>query len=151
MTHALALRLAQEGDLAELMRLYASLESDPAAVLPEAAARARFASILQQPGYRIFLACDPLDGAVVGTYTLLLIDNLAHRGAPSAVVENVVVDSRHTRRGIGRQMMAHAIAQARAAGCYKLALSSNSRRASAHAFYRSLGFAQHGLSFLIEP
>lgn len=53
-------------------------------------------------------------------------------------------------QGIGRQMMAHAVQQARAAGCYKLALSSNAKRVAAHAFYESLGFAQHGLSFVIE-
>ena len=47
-------------------------------------------------------------------------------------------------------MMAHAVQQARAAGCYKLALSSNAKRVAAHAFYESLGFAQHGLSFVIE-
>jgi GNAT superfamily N-acetyltransferase len=46
--------------------------------------------------------------------------------------------------------MAHAIEQARAAGCYKLALSSNAKRQAAHAFYESLGFQRHGLSFVIE-
>ncbi|MBV1733821.1 MAG: GNAT family N-acetyltransferase, partial [Hydrogenophaga sp.] len=53
-------------------------------------------------------------------------------------------------KGIGRQLMAHAIEQARAAGCYKLALSSNAKRQAAHAFYESLGFQRHGLSFVIE-
>jgi len=47
-------------------------------------------------------------------------------------------------------MMAHAMQQARDAGCYKLALSSNVCRKDAHAFYESLGFAQHGLSFVVE-
>jgi GNAT superfamily N-acetyltransferase len=47
-------------------------------------------------------------------------------------------------------MMTHAMAQAQQAGCYKLALSSNHERKDAHAFYASLGFAQHGLSFVIE-
>jgi GNAT superfamily N-acetyltransferase len=70
---------------------------------------------------------------------------------PSAVVEDVVVASAFQGRGIGRQLMDHAKEQAKSAGCYKLALSSNRKRHAAHAFYESLGFDQHGLSFVIEP
>ena len=77
--------------------------------------------------------------------------NLAHRGAPSAIAEDVVVDSACQGQGIGRQMMAHALQLAKEAGCYKLALSSNRKRKDAHAFYESLGFQQHGLSFVMEP
>ncbi len=138
-------------DVPCLLTLYASLDQDPAAALPLASARERFLRLQAWPGYRIFLARDPATDRVVGTYTLLVIEHLAHGGTPSAVVENVVVDPGCQRQGIGRRMMAHAVQQARAAGCYKLALSSNSRRAQAHAFYRSLGFSQHGISFLIEP
>ena len=36
----------------------------------------------------------------------------------------------------------------RRAGCYKLALSSNLKRADAHRFYDSLGFERHGFSFV---
>jgi predicted GNAT family acetyltransferase len=39
----------------------------------------------------------------------------------------------------------------REAGCYKMALSSNVKRAAAHAFYESLGFERHGYSFVIRP
>jgi len=39
---------------------------------------------------------------------------------------------------------------AREAGCYKLVLSSNQKRARAHAVYESLGFQRHGFSFSIE-
>lgn len=39
----------------------------------------------------------------------------------------------------------------REASCYKLALSTNRKRDAAHDFYKSLGFAQHRLSFLVEP
>jgi hypothetical protein len=35
-------------------------------------------------------------------------------------------------------------------GCYKMTLSSNLKRESAHAFYDSLGFKKHGFSFLVE-
>jgi GNAT superfamily N-acetyltransferase len=89
------------------------------------------------------------EGTTVGTFALLIMDNLAHLGAPSAIVEDVCVDDQHRGRGIGRAMMTFAVEHARARGCYKLALSSNSARPDAHAFYRALGFQQHGLSFVV--
>ena len=114
-------------------------------------AQAGWAQFARYPSYRLWVACDTAQhGAVVGTYALLVMHNLAHRGTPSAIVEDVVVAPDQQGRGIGRQMMAHAMQQARDAGCYKLALSSNARRKGAHAFYESLGFAQHGLSFVVE-
>ena len=48
-------------------------------------------------------------------------------------------------------MMEHARGECRIAGCYKLALSSNERRRDAHAFYETLGFERHGVSFAIKP
>ena len=47
-------------------------------------------------------------------------------------------------------MMTYAINRAREAGSYKLTLSSNLARAGAHAFYRALGFEQHGVSFHVR-
>ena len=81
------------------------------------------------------------------------MDNLGHLGAPSAIVEDVVVDPAQHGHGIGRAMMRFAIERAQQAGCYKLVLSSNAARERAHAFYESLGFERHGYSFRIalEP
>jgi GNAT superfamily N-acetyltransferase len=78
------------------------------------------------------------------------MDNLGHGGTPSAVVEDVAVSPAWQGQGIGKRMMHFALAQARTAGCYKMALSSNLRRTSAHAFYESLGFRKHGYSFVME-
>ena len=83
-------------------------------------------------------------------HSLLVMDNLAHMGTPSAVVEDVCVDEQLQGQGIGKAMMHFALAFARKRGCYKLALSSNASRERAHAFYRSLGFEQHGLSFHVQ-
>ena len=145
------LREARQADLESVLALYAAIEDSPADVLTLEEAQAVWAQFARYPSYRLWVACDPAQhGAVVGTYALLVMHNLAHRGTPSAIVEDVVVAQDQQGRGIGRQMMAHAMQQARDAGCYKLALSSNARRKGAHAFYESLGFAQHGLSFVIE-
>lgn len=102
------------------------------------------------PEYAVYVATAVNDGSVVGTFALLVMDNLAHGGAPSAVVEDVCVDEGLRGQGIGRAMMRFAMEFARERGCYKLTLSSNSARADAHAFYRSLGFEQHGVSFHVQ-
>lgn len=146
----IVMRQAQADDLPAVLALYAQPGLDDGCVLSEEQARELFAEFARYPSYRLFVACDERDDSVVGSYALLVMHNLAHRGMPSAIVEDVVVAPDRQGQGIGRQMMAHAVAQARAAGCYKLALSSNRKRQAAHAFYESLGFAQHGLSFVIE-
>ncbi len=148
---SITIREASEADLEDILALYESIEENPQLVLSPEEARAMLAQFSRYPSYRLWVACDTASrGAVVGSYALLVMHNLAHRGAPSAIAEDVVVAAGRQGQGIGRQMMAHAVQQARDAGCYKLALSSNAKRVAAHAFYESLGFARHGLSFVIE-
>ena len=146
---SLVIRQADTADLPAVLTLYAQLDFNNGSVLSEQAAQQIFAEFARYPSYRLFVASE--GSVVVGSYALLVMHNLAHGGAPSAVVEDVVVASVQQGRGIGRQLMTHAKDQARAAACYKLALSSNRQRHAAHAFYESLGFDQHGLSFVIEP
>jgi GNAT superfamily N-acetyltransferase len=145
---ALQMRQATSVDLPEVLALYAQPGMDDV-TLSLAQAEATLAEFARYPNYRLFVACEA-DGSIVGTYALLIMHNLAHQGTPSALVEDVVVMAGRQGQGIGRQMMQHAMDEARQAACYKLALSSNRKRVAAHAFYESLGFAQHGLSFLIE-
>lgn len=142
------IRPATTADLPGILALYAQPGLDQA-VLPHAEAQRIFDRFARYPDYTLHVA--ELNGGVVGSFALLIMDNLAHLGAPSAVVEDVAVDPAHQGRGIGRAMMAHAISVARDKGCYKLALSSNLERAKAHAFYDSLGFERHGYSFLVHP
>lgn len=160
----LTIREATQDDLPAVLALYAQPSMDNGPVLTLAEATGLWAQFRHYPSYRLWVACredtdhgkandnshtSPNAVAVVGTYALLIMHNLAHRGTPSAIVEDVVVREGLQGQGIGRQMMQHAQSQAGAAGCYKLVLSSNQKRESAHAFYESLGFQRHGLSFVI--
>jgi GNAT superfamily N-acetyltransferase len=145
----LAIREAKNSDLQTVLALYAQPGLDDGKVLSVEQAERIHADFSRYPNYRLYVACE--DDAVIGSYALLIMHNLAHLGTPSAIAEDVVVTSSHRGRGIGRKMMEHAKEKAREAGCYKLALSSNRKRTAAHAFYESLGFVQHGLSFVIEP
>ena len=144
---SIVLREATKTDLPEVLGLYAQPGLDDGRVMSTAEAEAVYARFATYPHYHLYVACE--GDAVVGTYAMLVMDNLAHRGTPSAIVEDVVVAPDRQGQGIGRRMMAHAMGLARSAGCYKLALSSNRKREAAHAFYESLGFTQHGLSFSV--
>ncbi len=144
----IVIREASKRDLPAVLSLYAQPGLDDGKVLAVVDAERIFDEFSRYPNYRLFVACDGND--VVGTYALLIMHNLAHCGTPSAIAEDVVVVASHQGQGVGRFMMEHAQALAREAGCYKLALSSNRKRTGAHAFYESLGFVQHGFSFVIE-
>ena len=145
---SLTIRKATEQDLPNVLALYAEPGLDDDRVLSLSGAQAIFQRMQSYPSYALYVA--QIGDTIVGTFALLIMDNLAHLGSPSGVAEDVVVGAKWRGRGIGKDMMAFAIEQCRQAGCYKLALSSNIRRERAHEFYESLGFERHGYSFLIR-
>ena len=143
------MREAGAADLPAVLALYAQPDLDNGQVLTEEQARSVFARFSLYPDYHLYVAV--VGGEVVGTFALLIMDNLAHVGTPSGVVEDVVVSGHHQGRGIGRRMMAFARERCAARGCYKMALSSNLKRERAHQFYEDIGFEKHGYSFRINP
>src|SRR5436190_16189605 len=143
------IRLATEADLPAILRAYSESGIDAGQAFSTDEALSQFALLQQYPSYRIFVA--EIDGAIAGTYALIILDNLAKRGARAGVVEDVAVLPDRQGTGIGRAMMEHARQECRAAGCYKMTLSSNLKRDAAHRFYDALGFERHGYSFLIQP
>lgn len=142
------IREAREPDIARILELYreAGIEAQPGFTPQEA--REQLALFLSYPSFRVFVA--EVRGEVVGTYELLIMDNLAKRGKRSGVVEDVAVAPRWQGRGIGRAMMQHAQDECRRAGCYKLVLSSGLKRTGAHDFYEAMGFEKHGYSFRVD-
>ncbi len=140
-------RKAGPEDLPGLLPLYAQLGQDDGQILTHEAALAVLERIASYPDYQIRVALR--EGRVVGTYALLVMDNMAHLGAPSAVVEDVVVDQDLRGCGIGAAMMREAMVIASERGCYKIVLNSNRNRLDAHRFYEGLGFQPHGVSFFV--
>ncbi|MCL5125522.1 MAG: GNAT family N-acetyltransferase [Deltaproteobacteria bacterium] len=141
------IREATQADLLSVLSLYAQPEIDDGQILPLEQAQEIFTKIKTYPDYRIYVAS--AESKVVGTFSLLIMENLAHLGARSGVIEDVVVSPNFQRKGVGTRMVKFAIEICRHKGCYKLALSSNMKRKSAHEFYESLGFRRHGYSFLL--
>jgi GNAT superfamily N-acetyltransferase len=144
----LTLREADEQDLPAILSLYAQLGQDDGSVLALNEANGIFARFKNYPDYHLHVA---LDGKlVIGVFALLIMDNLGHLGAKSAVLEDVVVAQEVRGQGVGRRMMDYANDLCRRKGCYKMTFSSNMNREPAHRFYESLGFRKHGYSFYID-
>lgn len=57
-----------------------------------------------------------------------------------SIIEDVIVDERMRRRGIGEALVREAIVRARAAGAGGVALTSHPQREAANRLYQSLGF-----------
>ena len=141
-------RKATAADIAGVLALYAQPDLDDGKVLPLGEAVSLFEKFARYPDYTLYVA--EQDGEVVGTFALLIMDNLGHLGTPSGIVEDVVVAPARQGSGIGQQMMRFALEHCREKGCYKLVLSSNAKRVRAHAFYELLGFERHGFSFRVN-
>lgn len=141
----LTIRPASKADLPEVLRLYAqpALDDGKVVTLPEA--ERIFDRMARYPAYQVYVAV--AGDNIVGTFALLIMDNLGHLGTSSGVVEDVAVDPLIQGQGVGKTMMAYAIERCRERGCYKIVISSNFKRPKAHAFYESLGFERHGYSF----
>ena len=148
----LIFRYATEADLLTVIQLLADDEYAEArekggeSVAPEYAEA--FAAMQKMPGNRLLLA--EQDGKIVGTLQLVFLPGLSRRGTTRAFIEAVRVTSDMRGKNIGTQLMKHAIAEARAAGCKLVQLTSDKRRTRAHLFYRRLGFDQSHAGFKLE-
>jgi GNAT superfamily N-acetyltransferase len=81
-----------------------------------------------------------VDDRVVGTLQLSFIPSLTFAGGERAQIEGVRVDAAERGHGLGHQMVAWCIDEARRRGCHVLQLTTNKQRTDALRFYESLGF-----------
>jgi len=87
--------------------------------------------ILQRGGH-IFIAV--MDGRAIGTCALIFTRQGAFEVAKMAVAEE------HRGMGIGRQLLEHAVAEAKGLGAKSLSLETNTKLENAIHLYESTGF-----------
>jgi GNAT superfamily N-acetyltransferase len=98
-----------------------------------------------QEGDAVLVAEDD-GGAVVGVAVLHRMSVL-HFDRPLGYITALVTDPAKRRGGVGKRLLAAAEEWARAAGCYRLALTSAEHRTDAHGFYPACGFPLTGRRF----
>ena len=137
-----------KNDLKYVLDLYSLPDIDNGKSLQIDKAKEIFEIMSTYPSYKIYVA--KLNDIIVGTFSLIIMDNIIHFGRSTGLVESVVVHEKYRSLGIGKKMMEFAIQRCKESNCYKMSLSSNMTRERAHSFYERLGFKKHGYSFMIE-
>jgi len=139
---SISFRPATREDLAAIIALLADdalgaarerIETPPAACYVKA-----FEAIEADSNQQVIVAVQ--DGAVVGTMQLSFLPGLSRQGQWRGQIEAVRIAASQRGAGLGKQMMAWAIAQCRARGCGLVQLTSDKSRHDAHRFYDNLGF-----------
>lgn len=141
--------------MAEAVTLRAYAPADNAAVAallgelgypctPDAVA-VRMQRMQQAGGYECHVACGA--NGVCGVLQLRDGFSLEHDENFIHVLALVVAENMRGQ-GIGRALMQLAAQRAIAAGAARLLVNSGLQRTDAHAFYRSMGYAQTGLRFV---
>ena len=99
---------------------------------------AAFAVIDADPHQRLVVAEHAR--RVVGTLQLTILPGLSRRATTRALVEAVRVAGSARGSGLGTELLAWAIDEARRCGCRLIQLTTDRARTDAHRFYESLGF-----------
>lgn len=154
MKHATAgqfqLRIAGVDDAVAMAGLLAEMDGEGFAHVSDIDLT-RMTGVLQDmqayPDFKAYLLLE--HGLPVASFSLMLFASPSHHGVRQGLLDAVVVANAQRGRGCGEVIVRYAMDLARAAGCYKLMLSSNLKREPAHRLYEKLGFEQHGISYAI--
>jgi len=97
---SLTVRPASKADLPDVLRLYAQPALDDGKVISPAEAERIFERMARYPDYGVYVAVS--GDRTIGTFALLVMDNLGHLGTCSGIVEDVAVEPSVQGRGWGK-------------------------------------------------
>ncbi|WP_213423093.1 GNAT family N-acetyltransferase [Bhargavaea massiliensis] len=98
-----------------------------------------FRAIDEDPNNELIVA--ELNGKLAGVLQLTFLPSITYRGSWRAMIEGVRTASSMRGRGIGRELIRHAIGLAEEKGCRLVQLTTDKSRPDAIRFYESLGFS----------
>ena len=138
------IRQGIEADLPQVLELLKGMDGEDG--MDQGEALIIWRKMTEYPYFKTFVVED--NQLIIGTCSLIIIDNLGHKGAKLAVAESMIISQEYRGQGVGSRLMKFVMEKVKEENCYKLMLSSNKKRIEAHKFYEQLGFQQHGISFM---
>lgn len=144
------IRSVGSGDLRQLLALYEHLHARDDPLPADAVVQAVWDEQLSHPGFHCFGGYEA--GTLVSSCTLVIVPNLSRGCRPYGLIENVVTHSAYRNRGWGKALLAHALAFAWSARCYKVMLMTGRKDEQTLRFYEAAGFDRHGKqAFIARP
>ena len=89
----------------------------------------------------MYLLVLEVEGKVVSSVQMAIIESLTHNVRPFAIIENVVTHIDYRNKGYASALLERASEIAREHRCYKVSLETGSNKESTLNFYRNNGFA----------
>ena len=138
------LGIAEPGDVPQLVELLRILFTQEAELEPDPAKQRRALElILAEPSRaRIYVAREA--GTVIAMAALHFTTSTAE-GGKAAWLEDCIVRPEYRRKGIGKALLEHVIAQARAEGALRVMLLTDGDNERAQALYRKAGFGDSSM------
>jgi ribosomal protein S18 acetylase RimI-like enzyme len=137
---SLKLDQAQDADIPRLVELLGVLFAQEAELSPDPDKQRRALRMILAEPSRARLYVARAGSQVVGMAALHFTVSTAE-GGMAAWLEDCVVHPDYRRRGIGKALLEHVLAQARSAGATRVTLLTDGDNARAQSLYRRLGFA----------
>jgi GNAT superfamily N-acetyltransferase len=135
---------AAPADIPELVELLGILFTQEAELEPDPAKQRRALELIlaDDSRARIYVA---RDGKRVIAMAALHFTTSTAEGGKVAWFEDCIVRPEHRRQGLGKALLEHVIAQARAEGALRVMLLTDGDNASAQALYRKSGFCDSAM------
>ena len=146
----LIIRKATPADAEALHDLYFNhLTANPPAETQDMAVwREKLSRFGTDPFYHLLVG--EIDGQVISSVTLIIIENLTHNLRPYAVIENVVTHAAHRSKHYATELMNRASDIASELGCYKIMLMTGSKEGRTLRFYENCGYNMNDKTAFIK-
>ena len=137
--------VATPEDIPRLCDLLALLFSQEVEFAPDPARQARgLGAIMADPSAGVILVLK--DGNEIVGMVNLLFTFSTFLGSRVALLEDMIVDPAHRRKGAGTMLLQAARKTASAHGCGRITLLTDGTNAEAKLFYRQMGFVESAMT-----
>ena len=140
-------REISENDLNGLLQLYTQLHNNP---FPDKDSRAIsvWKDIINDKNHHIIVMEE--NGMIVSSCVCVIIPNLTHEQRPYAIIENVITDTEHRKKGYATACLDFAKELALQENCYKIMLMTGSKQESTLKFYENAGYNKNDKTAFIQ-
>jgi ribosomal protein S18 acetylase RimI-like enzyme len=138
------IRLARPEDVSALVALLTLLFSQEAEFVADPARQERGLKLILSDPSRGDILVAVTGGQIVGMVSLLPVVSTA-LGAPTAILEDMIVKPEFRGQGIGQSLIKAAKTHAREKGYARITLLTDGDNAAAQGFYEALGFTRSSM------